>query len=136
MCVCVCVYIDTYIHTYIHTYEGVSKSFRTGSLERELQVVQFFATRCSRIAILCVSLVSFTAITLRVAFQRVFIFVFYFVIDSVRKLLDTTSYVRTYIHIHIHVHTYIHTHTHTHIHEVFWLLIFNCVDFIPFRHKK
>jgi hypothetical protein len=35
--------------------------------------------------------VSFTAITLCVAFQRVFVAV-YFVIDSVRKLLDTTSY--------------------------------------------
>jgi len=39
-------------------YEGVSKSFRTGSLERELQMVQPSATRCSCIAILWVSLVS------------------------------------------------------------------------------
>jgi hypothetical protein len=48
------------------------------------------------IAILCVSLVSFAAITLRVASQRVFIVVLsvYFVIDSVRKLLDTPSYYR------------------------------------------
>jgi hypothetical protein len=37
--------------------------------------------------------VSFAAITLCVASQRVFIFVVYFVIDSVRKLLDTASYV-------------------------------------------
>jgi hypothetical protein len=37
--------------------------------------------------------VSFVAITLCVASQRVFIVV-YFVIDSVRKLLDTTSYYR------------------------------------------
>jgi hypothetical protein len=42
--------------------------------------------------------VSFTAITLCVASQRVFIFVIiiivvvYFVIESVRKLLDTPSY--------------------------------------------
>jgi uncharacterized protein HemY len=40
--------------------------------------------------------VSFAAITLRVASQRVFIVVVvvvvYFVIDSVRKLLDTPSY--------------------------------------------
>jgi hypothetical protein len=39
--------------------------------------------------------VSFAAITLRVASQRVFIIVFvvvYFVIDSVWKLLDTPSY--------------------------------------------
>jgi hypothetical protein len=42
--------------------------------------------------------VSFAAITLRIASQRVFIIVVvvvvvYFVIDSVRKLLDTPSYV-------------------------------------------
>jgi hypothetical protein len=57
------------------TYEGVSKSFRTGSLERELQMVQLSATRCSFIAILWVSLVSFVAITLCVASQRMFIVV-------------------------------------------------------------
>jgi hypothetical protein len=33
-------------------YEGVSKSFRTGRLERELQMVQLSAIRCSCIAIL------------------------------------------------------------------------------------
>jgi len=32
--------------------EGVSKRFRTGRLERELQTVQLSATRCSCIAIL------------------------------------------------------------------------------------
>jgi hypothetical protein len=39
--------------------------------------------------------VSFAAITLYVASQRVFISVVlvYFVIDSVRKLLDTSSYI-------------------------------------------
>jgi hypothetical protein len=36
--------------------------------------------------------VSFVAITLCVASQRVFIIVVYFVIDSVRKLLDSPSY--------------------------------------------
>jgi hypothetical protein len=36
--------------------------------------------------------VSFAAITLCVASQRVFVVVVYFVIDSVRKLLDTPSY--------------------------------------------
>jgi hypothetical protein len=37
--------------------------------------------------------VSFAAITLCVASQRVFVVVFvYFVMDSVRKLLDTPSY--------------------------------------------
>jgi hypothetical protein len=74
-------------------YEGVSKIFRTGRLERELQTVKLSATRWSCIAISWVSLVSFAAITLCVASQRVFIIVVYFVIDSVRKLLDTSSYI-------------------------------------------
>jgi hypothetical protein len=51
------------------------------------------AIKCSYITILRVSLVSFAALTIRFASQRVFIVVVYFVIDSVRKLLDTTSYV-------------------------------------------
>jgi hypothetical protein len=72
-------------------YVGVSKSFRTGRLERELQMVQLSATRCRCIAILRVSLVSSAAITLCVASQRVFIFVV-LDFDSVRKLLNTPSY--------------------------------------------
>jgi len=52
-------------------YEGVSRSFRTGCLERKLQMVYLSATKCSYIAILWVSLVSFAAITLYVASQRV-----------------------------------------------------------------
>jgi len=55
-------------------------------------MVQLSATRCSCIAVLWVSLVSFTAITLNVASQRVLIVVVHFVIDSVRKLLDQLSY--------------------------------------------
>jgi hypothetical protein len=78
-------------HPLDQDYEGVSKSFRTVRLERELHMVQLSATKCSCIAILWVSLVSFAAITLCVASQRVFIVV-YFVIDSVRKLFDTPSY--------------------------------------------
>jgi hypothetical protein len=72
--------------------EGVSKIFWTGLLERELQMVQLSAIRCSCIAVFWVSLVSFAAITLCVASQRVFIVV-YFVIDSVRKLLDTPLWI-------------------------------------------
>jgi hypothetical protein len=53
------------------SYEGVSKSFRSGRLERELQMAQLSATKCSCIAILWVSLVSFVAITLCVPSQRV-----------------------------------------------------------------
>jgi hypothetical protein len=37
--------------------------------------------------------VSFEAITLCVASQRVFIVVIYFDIDSIRKILDTTPYI-------------------------------------------
>jgi hypothetical protein len=44
------------------------------------------------VSLFWVSLVSFVAIALCVAPQRVFVFVVYFVIDSVRKLLDTPSY--------------------------------------------
>jgi hypothetical protein len=77
-----------------YAYEGVSKSFRTGRPERELQMVQLSITRRSCIAILWISLVSSAAITLCVASQRVFIVVIYFVMDSVRKLLNTPSYVR------------------------------------------
>jgi hypothetical protein len=74
-------------------YKGVSKSFRTGRLERWLHVVQLSATRCSCVAILWVNLVSFATITICVASQRVRIVVrLYLIIDSVRKLLDTPSY--------------------------------------------
>jgi hypothetical protein len=58
-------------------------------------MVQLSAIRFNCIAVSCVSLVSFAAITLCVASQRVFVFVVYFIIDLVRKLLDTTSYVST-----------------------------------------
>jgi hypothetical protein len=59
---------------------------------RELQMVQLSATRCSCIAVLWVSLVSFASVTLCVASQRVFIVVsVYFVIDSVRIILGTPS---------------------------------------------
>jgi hypothetical protein len=56
-------------------------------------MVQLSATRCSCIAILQVSLVCFVAVTFYVASQRVIPKVsVYFVINSVRKLLDTSSY--------------------------------------------
>jgi hypothetical protein len=60
-------------HRFLSLNDGVSKSFRTGRLERELQVIHLSATRCSCIAILWASLVSFAAITFCVASQRVFI---------------------------------------------------------------
>jgi hypothetical protein len=40
--------------------------------------------------------VSFAGIILCVASQRVFVFVVYFVIDPVRKLLDAPSYLKLY----------------------------------------
>jgi hypothetical protein len=49
-------------------------------------------TALCHIAISWVSLVSFAAITLYVASQRVFVVLVYFIIDSVRKLLDTPLY--------------------------------------------
>jgi hypothetical protein len=54
-------------------YMGVSKSLRNGHLEQELQTVQLSAIRCSCIAILWVSLVSFATITLCIASQWAFI---------------------------------------------------------------
>jgi hypothetical protein len=89
------------------THEGVSKSFRAGRLERKLQMIQLSATRRSYIAILWVSLVSFSATTLCVGTQRLFVVVVvvvvvclfvYFVIGSVRKLLDTPSYIVNLVH--------------------------------------
>jgi hypothetical protein len=75
-------------------YEDVTRSFRTGRLERELQMAQLSATRCSCITILWVSLVRFTPITLYVASQRVIPKVSaHFFTDSVRKLLDTPTYI-------------------------------------------
>jgi len=67
-------------------YEGVSKSFRTGRLERELQMIQISATRCyfvSQSSEFCRHnpLCCFSTSDC------------YFVIDSVRKLSDTTSYI-------------------------------------------
>jgi hypothetical protein len=50
-------------------YKGVSKSFQTGCLEQELQMVQLSATKCSCITILWVSLVISATITLCVASQ-------------------------------------------------------------------
>jgi hypothetical protein len=74
-------------------YEGVSKSFRTGRLERELQMLQLSATRCSCTAVLWASILNFASITLCVASQWVIRKVsVYFFIESVRKLLDTPSY--------------------------------------------
>jgi len=40
------------IMSYFSIYEGVSKSFGTDRLEREMQMVQLSATRCSSIPIL------------------------------------------------------------------------------------
>jgi hypothetical protein len=72
--------------TYTRVYPKVS------GLDAWSENCKWYSCLPSCIAILWVSLVSFTAIPLCVASQRVFIIVVYFVIDSVRKLLDTPSY--------------------------------------------
>jgi hypothetical protein len=79
--------------TPITPYEDVFKSFRTGCLERELQMVRLSATWCSYMAILWVSLVSFAAITLYVTARRVFIVVVYYV----HRLGPETSDILTYL---------------------------------------
>jgi hypothetical protein len=58
----------------------------------ELQLVQLSAYRCSCITLLWVILMSFAAIILCGASQRVFVVVFYFVIDWALELLETPSY--------------------------------------------
>jgi hypothetical protein len=105
----------------IALYEGVSKSFRTGRLERELRMAQLFATRCSCIAILWVSLVSFAAITLCVASQRVSVVAaVYFVTHSVRKLLGTPlSVTKTKLRRNYKISFTNNVHTHPNIHTVY-----------------
>jgi hypothetical protein len=76
------------IYDYIQKFPDWTPWARTAN-------VQLYATGCSCITTLWVSPVSFAAMTLCVASQRVFIVVsVYFVIDSVRKLLVTPSYLR------------------------------------------
>jgi hypothetical protein len=70
---------------------GCIRKFPDWTTGARTQMVQFSATRCRCIDILWVSLLSFAAVTLCVASQRVFVVV-YFIIDSVRKLIDTFSY--------------------------------------------
>jgi hypothetical protein len=67
-------------------YEGVSRSFRTGRLERELQTVQlsasYFVIQPSEFC--CHNRLCYFSMSIVVSI--------YFVIDSVRKLSDTPSY--------------------------------------------
>jgi hypothetical protein len=77
-----------------HCHTRLYPSFWTSHLEQELKMVQLSATRCSCIAILWVSLLSFAAITLCVTSQQVIPKVsVYFVINSVQELLDTPLYI-------------------------------------------
>jgi len=77
-----------YISTNIEKYEGVSKSFRTGLLERKLQMVQvqlyrYFVSQSSAVChhnpLCCFSTI--------VYYCRLFRY------NSVRKLLDTQPYI-------------------------------------------
>jgi hypothetical protein len=111
-------------YTFQGLYEGVSKSFRTGRLERELEMVQISATRYSCIAILWVSPVNFVVMTLFIASEWVFIVVsVYFVVDSVRKLLDTPL-------------THTHTHTHTHFTRTVYHMPWSVQDYAQNRNKQ
>jgi len=104
MAYCKCRYQNLTPNTEDYLWRNVKgncklQSFRTGRLEREVQMVQLSASRCSCIATLWVGVVGFVAITLCIASQRVFVVVVvvvvvaYFLIESVRKLLVTPSYV-------------------------------------------
>jgi hypothetical protein len=66
------------------------QKFGTGHPEKELQMVQFSATRCSCIAILGVSLVSFATITFCIASQLVFIVVsvHFIIINRYNNIFD------------------------------------------------
>jgi hypothetical protein len=72
-------------------YERVYKSFRTGRLERELQMVQLSATRCSLYRYSVSQSSEFRRHNPLCCFSTS-VYCCYFVIDSVRKLLDTPSY--------------------------------------------
>jgi hypothetical protein len=76
-------------------YKSVSKSFWTGRLEWKLQMVQLCTTRCSCIAILWVSVMSFATITFCVASQWVFIIIVYW--------LSLETFIYTLVHIKWHV---------------------------------
>jgi hypothetical protein len=80
-------------------YEGVSKSFRTGRLERELQMVQLSATRCSCI-ILWVSLESFATTTLCIASQRVIIIIIIIIIIYLFRYRLSPETLVLYLHRH------------------------------------
>jgi hypothetical protein len=69
-------------------YEVVSKSFRTGLPERELQIVQLPATRCSCIAIFVSQSSEFCRHNPLCCFSVFIVVSVYFVVDSVWKLLD------------------------------------------------
>jgi hypothetical protein len=83
-----------WVHDSYKIKPNQSKSFRTGRLEREIQMAQLSTTRCTCFAILWVSLMNFAAIALWWWQQRVIIpkVSVYFVLYSVRKVLDTPSY--------------------------------------------
>jgi hypothetical protein len=88
------VHFISHFRVSINTYQAISKFPNWPPGVRTANGTAFCSdTRCNCIAILSVSLVSFAAVTLCVASQGVFIVVsVYFIIDSVRKLLDKLSY--------------------------------------------
>jgi hypothetical protein len=101
-------------------------------------MVQLSATRCSCIAILWLSLRSFGAITLCVASQRVIPKVrVYFVIDSVRKLLDTPSYLVSAFQTSYQSSYFVTGHTTLISVSLVWFLDYHTRSslYFPFRHN-
>jgi hypothetical protein len=78
--------------------------------------------------------VSFAATTLCVASQRLFVVVVYFVINSVRTLLDTPSYVCMYVCMYVSVCTYL-ICEFFYSWQHFWLLIYVSFHF-PRLHSE
>jgi hypothetical protein len=93
-------HMESYTHTHTHTHTRVYPKVSGLVTWSENWNWYSSVTRCTCIAILWISLVSFAALTLYVASQWVFIIVsVYFVIDSVRKLLDTPSDIWNGLHV-------------------------------------
>jgi hypothetical protein len=85
-------------------------------------VVQLSATRCSCIAILWVSLVSFAAITLCVASQRVFIVVYFVMTQSGNFWIQPRITFEPFVIL-----------KRNSIYGTYIVAVFTCMNFIPFN---
>jgi hypothetical protein len=111
--------------TPVNTYTRASKSFRTGRLERELQMIQVSATRCSCISILWASVVSFAAIALCVSSQVAFIVLISSSTQSGNFWIHPRKGTKNlWISFRI-IHTHTHTHTHQYRLQYFLCAVYN-----------